>query len=75
MDITKSASGRSDDEERVIRHRLVVFATQTRPVIDHYRERGRLVVVDAVGPPEVIGERILNGVAALVSSDRPTGRR
>jgi adenylate kinase family enzyme len=34
MDITKSASGRSDDEERVIRHRLVVFATQTRPVID-----------------------------------------
>jgi adenylate kinase family enzyme len=39
------------------------------------RERGRLVVVDAVGPPEVIGERILNGVAALVSSHRPTGRR
>jgi adenylate kinase len=59
----------------VIRHRLAVFATQTRPVIDHYWERGRLVVVDAVGPPEVIGERILDGVAALVSSDRPTDRR
>jgi adenylate kinase len=64
--------GRLDDEEWVIRHRLAVFASQTRPVIDHYRDRGRLVVVDAVGPPEVVGERILNGVAALAGT---TGRR
>jgi adenylate kinase len=67
--------GRLDDEERVIRHRLAVFASQTRPVIDHYRDRGRLVVVDAVGPPEVVGERILHGVAALAGRAGTTGRR
>ena len=67
--------GRLDDEEWVIRHRLAVFASQTRPVIDHYRDRGRLVVVDAVGPPEVVGERILNGVAALAGRAGTTGRR
>ena len=66
--------GRLDDEERVIRHRLAVFAAQTRPVIDHYRARGRLVVVDAVGPPEAIGRRILNGVAALAGRAGTTGR-
>jgi len=67
--------GRSDDEERVIRHRLAVFASQTRPVIDYYRDRGRLVVVDAVGPPEAISGRILNGVAGLAGRTGPTGRR
>ena len=67
--------GRLDDEEWVIRHRLAVFASQTRPVIDHYRDRGCLVVVDAVGPPEVVGERILNGVAALAGRAGTTGRR
>jgi adenylate kinase len=65
--------GRSDDEELVIRHRLAVWARQTRPVLAYYRDRGRLAVVDAVGPPEVIAERLLSRVAAL--ADGPTGRR
>ena len=65
--------GRSDDEEPVIRHRLAVWARQTRPVLAYYRDRGRLAVVDAVGPPEVIAERLLSRVAAL--ADGPTGRR
>ena len=57
----------------MIRHRLAVWARQTRPVLAYYRDRGRLAVVDAVGPPEVIAERILSRVAAL--TDGPTGRR
>ena len=65
--------GRGDDQERVIRHRLAVWTSQTRPVLAYYRDRGRLVVVDAVGPPEVIAERLLSRVAAL--ADGPTGRR
>jgi adenylate kinase len=65
--------GRSDDEELVIHHRLAVWARQTRPVLAYYRDRGRLAVVDAVGPPEVIAERLLSRVAAL--ADGPTGRR
>jgi adenylate kinase len=54
---------RGDDDEQVIRRRLEVFTTHTRPVLDYYRDRGRLVIVDAVGPPDVVGERILAALA------------
>jgi adenylate kinase len=63
--------GRGDDEQRVVRRRLAVFAARTRPLLDHYRERGRLVVVDAVGPPEVVGERILAALARRVDAGIP----
>jgi adenylate kinase len=39
--------GRSDDTPEVIRHRLGVFDEATAPLIDYYRERGLLRVVDA----------------------------
>ena len=63
--------GRGDDDERVARHRLEVFAARTRPLLDHYRRRGRLVVVDAVGPPDVVGERILAALARRVGAGIP----
>jgi adenylate kinase len=49
---------RSDDTERVVRHRLEVFAAQTLPLVGYYRRRGILVAVDAVGPVDAITERI-----------------
>jgi adenylate kinase len=75
--------GRVDDNEGVIRHRLTVFTTQTRPLLAYYRDRGRLLVIDAVGPVEVVTERILAGLARLAGQpgavDRPAsppgGRR
>ncbi|HSK16468.1 MAG TPA: adenylate kinase [Gaiellaceae bacterium] len=39
--------GRSDDTADVIRHRLDVFHRETAPAVDHYRDRGLLVDVDA----------------------------
>jgi len=50
--------GRADDNEEVIRHRLSVYREQTAPLIQHYRERGQLVAVEASGTVEEIGERI-----------------
>jgi adenylate kinase len=41
---------RPDDREDVIENRLRVYESQTRPLIDHYRQRGLLKVVDADGP-------------------------
>ena len=32
--------GRADDTEDVIRHRLEVYASETAPLVDYYRERG-----------------------------------
>jgi adenylate kinase len=45
-----AASGRADDNEDVIRHRLDVYRTQTRPLLDYYRGRGLLVDVDGEQP-------------------------
>jgi Adenylate kinase len=56
------ARGRVDDDERVIGHRLAVFRTQTRPLLAYYQDRGRLVVIDAVGPVEMATGRILDTV-------------
>jgi adenylate kinase len=49
---------RSDDAEETVRHRLEVFAAQTRPLVDYYQRRGILVRVNAVGPVDAISEEI-----------------
>lgn len=40
---------RDDDNEETISNRLEVYATQTEPLIDHYRELGLLCTVSADG--------------------------
>ena len=49
---------RSDDTEETVRHRLEVFASQTRPLVDYYQRRGVLVPINAVGPVDAISEEI-----------------
>jgi adenylate kinase len=49
---------RSDDTEETVRHRLEVFAAQTRPLVDYYQRRGILVRINAVGPIDAISEEI-----------------
>jgi adenylate kinase len=64
-----SALRRSDDSEQTIRHRLEVFAVKTRPLVDYYRRRRLLAMVDAVGPVDQVTARVLGclGVTALVA--------
>jgi adenylate kinase len=50
---------RDDDREEVIERRLSVYERDTRPLIDHYRARGLLRVVDAGGPPEQVYSEFL----------------
>jgi adenylate kinase len=48
---------RADDKEDVIANRLKVYEAQTRPLVDHYRLRGLLKVVNADQPVDrVYGE-------------------
>ncbi|MBR2959139.1 MAG: nucleoside monophosphate kinase [Bacteroidales bacterium] len=42
-------SGRTDDTEEVIRHRLDLYDRQTQPVLNYYRVSGLLVSVDGSG--------------------------
>jgi adenylate kinase len=57
-----AAEHRADDAEQTIRHRLEVFAIKTRPLIDYYRHRRLLNMVDGVGRVEDVTGRILSGL-------------
>jgi adenylate kinase len=57
-----AAQHRSDDAEQTIRHRLEVFSIKTRPLIDYYRHRRLLTMVDGVGRVEEVTTRILGGL-------------
>ncbi|GAB2473295.1 adenylate kinase family protein [Jatrophihabitans fulvus] len=51
--------GRSDDNEETVRNRLRVFDEATQPLVDHYRDRGLLHVVDADQDQESVTRAIL----------------
>lgn len=50
---------RSDDKEEVIRKRLEVFNTSTKPVLDYYGENNNVIYVDGIGKVEEISQRIM----------------
>ena len=53
---------REDDNEETISNRLEVYRDNTEPLIEYYRERGKLLTVDAEGPINEVYDRL---VAAL----------
>jgi adenylate kinase len=57
-----AAQHRADDVEQTIRHRLEVFAIKTRPLIDYYRHRRLLSMVDGVGQVDEVTIRVLSGL-------------
>lgn len=50
--------GRSDDTEDTIRHRMQVYKDQTQPLVDYYRQHGKLRQVDGMGSVEDVFARI-----------------
>ena len=54
--------GRADDTEDVIRRRHEVYAEQTVPLIEVYRDRGILIEVDASGEVDEVAGRILDAL-------------
>ena len=60
-----AAQHRADDAEQTIRHRLEVFTIKTRPLIDYYRHRRLLTMVDGVGTVEEVTGRILGGLPSV----------
>lgn len=63
-------SGRTDDNEMVINHRLGLYHEQTELVVSRYSERDILIEVDGLGPVGDITRRAFHAVEAA-SSDRP----
>jgi adenylate kinase len=57
--------GRSDDTEAVIRRRLALYHQVTHPIVAWYAERGILVSVDAMRPPEQVGRELLTALEVM----------
>jgi adenylate kinase len=55
--------GRTDDTEQTIRTRLAVYAQQTAPLIETYRNRGLLAEVDGLGEIGVVAARIYQALS------------
>jgi len=51
-------SARSDDEPEAIEQRLALYDEKTRPILDYYRQSGRLREVDGTGDPQDVFARI-----------------
>ncbi len=57
------AEGRADDNPESVRKRLDIYAQQTAPVVDYYRQHGMLAVVDGVGTLDQVFTRIVEAIA------------
>jgi adenylate kinase len=49
---------RADDTPETIAQRMQVYQRQTFPLLDYYRQQGRLTTIDALGTPDEVFERI-----------------
>jgi adenylate kinase len=50
---------RDDDKPDAINHRLDLYESQTQPLVDYYDRIGMLAVVDGVGSPDEVFDRLL----------------
>jgi adenylate kinase len=54
--------GRSDDNPETVTTRLQIFDEATRPLVEHYRERGLLHVIDANQDEDAVTAAILSAL-------------
>ena len=66
---------RPDDNEATVAERLRVYDEQTRPLIDFYRARGLLRVINAEGDVDEVTQRLVQALAAPVSVRAPRRAR
>jgi adenylate kinase len=54
--------GRDDDEAYVIKERLAVYARETQPVLEYYRRRNVVTILDGNRPLDEVSEAIERAV-------------
>jgi len=66
---------RPDDTEATVAERLRVYDEKTRPLIDFYRARGLLRVIDAAGDVDEVTRRLAQALGASLRAPRGAKRR
>jgi adenylate kinase len=59
---------RSDDTEDIVRHRLGVYQSKTKPLVDYYEQQELLIRVDGMGAIDEVNRRILDSLEALAGT-------
>jgi adenylate kinase len=63
-----SKRGRDDDEEWVIRERLEVYVNETEPVLDYFRRRKMVAVLDGNRPLDEVASALEAAVAGVTTA-------
>lgn len=58
---------RADDTEEAVRTRLATYQSQTEPLMDWFRQRGKLLEVDGVGDPDAIAAAMVDAIVAATA--------
>ncbi len=53
---------REDDREEVVRRRFKVYKEQTQPLVEFYKERNKLISLDATKSVEEVNRRLLEAI-------------
>ena len=61
---------REDDKPEAVRRRLQVYADETEPLVEYYRDKGMLAEVDGVGPVDAVNRAL---EAALSGKEAQSG--
>lgn len=68
-----ATSGRKDDqEESIIRNRVVVYENKTAPVADYYANQGKLVTINGVGSIDDIQQALCEEIDRVRGGDKQT---
>lgn len=55
---------RADDTIETVKKRLEVYSAQTSPLIDYYRQAGKLIEVKGEGEPKAVGKKLITALKA-----------
>ena len=58
------ARGRDDDTDESIRRRLALYESETKPLVDFYRERSLLTTIDGLGTEDEVAAAIADAISA-----------
>lgn len=61
---------RDDNTIQAVKHRIELFHTHTRPVLDYYEKQGLLLQVDSKRPIQEVNEEILKSLGKQYVEDR-----
>ncbi|WP_426999058.1 adenylate kinase [Pseudarthrobacter sp. N5] len=61
-------SDRSDDNEKVIQHRLDLYHGQTEAIVARYAERGILAKVDGTGDIDEVTDRVMGAIETAMAA-------